>query len=490
MPFDPPLGTLPPARRPPRRECQIRPVRAVPTLPLPPAGLYGVDMRTQVDRGTRVVVLVLPDVNLLDLGGPVQVFDAASYRGGRYRLEFVAETPAIASVQGLRLAELGPLGPVGPGDLVLIPGPRLHPPGAGRGAGQPGGAALAARRGPGRRPDRVGLHRGRRPRRGRAARRPPVHHPLVAHRGDAPALPRRPGAGLGALRPRRTDQHQRRLLDRHRPGPVHRGTGLGPTADRRGGPRTRALPAADRVGRPGQPVPAAPGPPQRGRAPGPGAPRPARRRAAHAGRTGGGGAPVPARADPCLRHHHRHDAAGVPAGAAPRTGRDPARRDRPDRGGRGRPVRLPRPSPLPPAVRGPPRRAAVGRRAAARPTSQPPCHQLCHSESPHAPRSAPACPDRAARGAHAPCSPSPPSPPSPSPGSRRPPPTCTATPRPGGRRTGAAAEAGPGRADRRRRRRRRDRLGRHRCARPVRGLRPLAPRSPCTRWRPAGRRSA
>jgi len=73
---------------------------------------------------TTVTVLVLPDVNLLDLGGPVQVFDTAGYR-----LNFVAAEPGeLTSAQGLRLAGLGPLPATGPGDLILIPGPRLRAP--------------------------------------------------------------------------------------------------------------------------------------------------------------------------------------------------------------------------------------------------------------------------------------------------------------------------------------------------------------------------
>ncbi|MFF1916768.1 hypothetical protein ACFVYE_35435 [Streptomyces sp. NPDC058239] len=78
----------------------------------------------------RIVVLVLPEVNLLDLGGPVQVFDAAAHLGAGYRLEYVADAPETVSAQGLRLAGLGPLGGavVGPGDLVLVPGPRLRRP--------------------------------------------------------------------------------------------------------------------------------------------------------------------------------------------------------------------------------------------------------------------------------------------------------------------------------------------------------------------------
>ncbi|GAB2960959.1 GlxA family transcriptional regulator [Streptomyces heilongjiangensis] len=78
-------------------------------------------------RTGRVLVLVLPEVNLLDLGGPVQVFDAAAQLGGGYRLEYVAETDGLRSAQGLRLAGLAPLATsrATAGDLVLVPGPRL-----------------------------------------------------------------------------------------------------------------------------------------------------------------------------------------------------------------------------------------------------------------------------------------------------------------------------------------------------------------------------
>src|SRR5262245_60564333 len=87
---------------------------------------------TEVPRSGRVIVLLLPEVNLLDLAGPVQVLDMARQRGGFYRLEYVAAEPEVASAQGLRLAGLGPLAQVEPGDLVLVPGPRLHPPGPDR----------------------------------------------------------------------------------------------------------------------------------------------------------------------------------------------------------------------------------------------------------------------------------------------------------------------------------------------------------------------
>ena len=82
---------------------------------------------TEESPVVRVVVLVLPAVNLLDLSGPVQVFDAAMHLGAGYRTEFVSESTEVVSAQGLRLAGLAPLPEVSAGDLVLVPGPRLPP---------------------------------------------------------------------------------------------------------------------------------------------------------------------------------------------------------------------------------------------------------------------------------------------------------------------------------------------------------------------------
>ncbi|MEU8659871.1 GlxA family transcriptional regulator [Actinoplanes philippinensis] len=84
-------------------------------------------MSSENKGGRRVIVLVLPEVNLLDLGGPVQAFDAAAHLGADYRLEFAAVGAGeVRSAQGLHLAGLDPLPETGPGDLVLVPGPRLR----------------------------------------------------------------------------------------------------------------------------------------------------------------------------------------------------------------------------------------------------------------------------------------------------------------------------------------------------------------------------
>src|SRR5262245_19732678 len=70
----------------------------------------------------RVLVLVLPDVHLLDLGGPVQALFEANGCGARYALHYVGTQTVVRSAQGLRLADLEPLPEPHPDDLVLIPG--------------------------------------------------------------------------------------------------------------------------------------------------------------------------------------------------------------------------------------------------------------------------------------------------------------------------------------------------------------------------------
>ncbi|WP_156755226.1 GlxA family transcriptional regulator [Actinokineospora pegani] len=78
------------------------------------------------NRARRVVVVVQPAVNLLDLAGPVQVFDAANHCGADYRLSYAGVEDRARSAQGLLLADLAPLPDVSAGDLVLVPGPRVE----------------------------------------------------------------------------------------------------------------------------------------------------------------------------------------------------------------------------------------------------------------------------------------------------------------------------------------------------------------------------
>ncbi|RZU77757.1 AraC family transcriptional regulator with amidase-like domain [Micromonospora kangleipakensis] len=87
----------------------------------------------------RVVFLLVPQLHLLDLAGPAQVFSSAADLGYDYRLHYVAEAAEVPTVQGVSLradtrwpeldrddlvvvpgwrpAAHGPAGPVGPADL-------------------------------------------------------------------------------------------------------------------------------------------------------------------------------------------------------------------------------------------------------------------------------------------------------------------------------------------------------------------------------------
>ena len=73
-------------------------------------------------RPMKVVVLLLPDVHLLDLSGPVQTFYEANGFGARYEIAHAGVTPTVRSSQGLVLADLAPLPEVQSGDMVLVPG--------------------------------------------------------------------------------------------------------------------------------------------------------------------------------------------------------------------------------------------------------------------------------------------------------------------------------------------------------------------------------
>ncbi|GCE07749.1 hypothetical protein [Dictyobacter aurantiacus] len=77
-------------------------------------------------RERRVLFLMLPQINLLDLAGPAQVFDAAARLGMPYRLIFCAHRQEVCSAQGLVFAHLQPLEPVQPGDLMIVPGLQLN----------------------------------------------------------------------------------------------------------------------------------------------------------------------------------------------------------------------------------------------------------------------------------------------------------------------------------------------------------------------------
>ena len=73
-------------------------------------------------RPRRVLVLLLPDVHLQDMAGPVQVLYEASGLGGAYEITYCSELPRVRSAQGLVLADLATLPAPRRDDLVLVPG--------------------------------------------------------------------------------------------------------------------------------------------------------------------------------------------------------------------------------------------------------------------------------------------------------------------------------------------------------------------------------
>jgi len=71
---------------------------------------------------TRVFVLLLDNVHLLDLAGPVQVFYEANGFGGAYEIVHCGVESTVRSAQGLKFAELAALPEVEARDTVLVPG--------------------------------------------------------------------------------------------------------------------------------------------------------------------------------------------------------------------------------------------------------------------------------------------------------------------------------------------------------------------------------
>lgn len=71
---------------------------------------------------SRVVFVLVPQLHLLDLAGPAQVFATARDQGCEYELCYVADEPNVTSAQGLALTATPDWVPTGPGDLVVVPG--------------------------------------------------------------------------------------------------------------------------------------------------------------------------------------------------------------------------------------------------------------------------------------------------------------------------------------------------------------------------------
>jgi transcriptional regulator GlxA family with amidase domain len=77
---------------------------------------------------TRVVFLLVPQLHVLDLAGPAQVFSTAADHGLGYTLRYVAEREDVPTAQGVDLRAAVGLPPLGPDDLIIVPGWRAPAP--------------------------------------------------------------------------------------------------------------------------------------------------------------------------------------------------------------------------------------------------------------------------------------------------------------------------------------------------------------------------
>ena len=188
----------PPAGGDPRRPADAVAARVIDRTEYALAGRFAtirtvtsVDRRELADRiVTRVVFLLVPQLHLLDLAGPAQVFSTAADLGLRLRAALRRRAGGRAHRAGRAAAAPRPGGrELGPDDLVVVPGWRsssLRGPHGPVGAADPAAAGRAPR---GRRHRGQRLRRRGRPRPGRAARRPPLHHPPRRAGRTGPPLP-------------------------------------------------------------------------------------------------------------------------------------------------------------------------------------------------------------------------------------------------------------------------------------------------------------
>lgn len=73
----------------------------------------------------RVIFLLLPELEILDLAGPLQAFHEAVHAGADLQVRLGSPEPRVRTDQGLCLAELEPLPEPAADDLVVVPGMRF-----------------------------------------------------------------------------------------------------------------------------------------------------------------------------------------------------------------------------------------------------------------------------------------------------------------------------------------------------------------------------
>jgi transcriptional regulator GlxA family with amidase domain len=69
-----------------------------------------------------VIFLALPELEILDLAGPLQAFTEANRQTKRYDVVTAATRPSVTTEQGVTLAGLPPLPEAGEGTLIIVPG--------------------------------------------------------------------------------------------------------------------------------------------------------------------------------------------------------------------------------------------------------------------------------------------------------------------------------------------------------------------------------
>jgi transcriptional regulator GlxA family with amidase domain len=72
-----------------------------------------------------VIFALPPDLEILDLAGPVQAFHEANRHGAGYQVRTCATEPKVRTDQGLWLSDLEPLPEPAAEDLVVVPGARM-----------------------------------------------------------------------------------------------------------------------------------------------------------------------------------------------------------------------------------------------------------------------------------------------------------------------------------------------------------------------------
>ncbi|MBH1936198.1 DJ-1/PfpI family protein [Streptomyces sp. AV19] len=77
---------------------------------------------------TRVVFLLVPQLHLLDLAGPAQVFSTAADFGHGYEIHHVAEQEDVPAAQGVTLRAGTRWPRLAPDDLIVVPGWRTGTP--------------------------------------------------------------------------------------------------------------------------------------------------------------------------------------------------------------------------------------------------------------------------------------------------------------------------------------------------------------------------